>query len=72
MLYLATLSTASIDMSKLAGPRVTATWRDPTNGAQSAVAGSPFTASAGVRSIVPPGNNGTGNTDWVLILTSTQ
>jgi hypothetical protein len=71
MLYLATLSTVSIDMSKLAGPRVTATWRDPTNGAQSAVAGSPFTASAGARSIAPPGNNGTGNTDWVLILTST-
>jgi hypothetical protein len=71
MLYLVTSNTVSIDMSKLAGPRVTATWRDPTNGTQTAVAGSPFTASAGARSIAPPGMNATGNTDWVLILTST-
>ena len=72
MLYLVTSTTVSIDMSQLAGPRVTATWRDPTNGAQSAATGSPFTASSGARSIAPPGTNSTGNTDWVLILTSTQ
>jgi hypothetical protein len=72
MLYLVTSTTVSIDMSQLAGPRVTATWRDPTNGAQSAATGSPFTASSGARSIAPPGANSTGNTDWVLILTSTQ
>lgn len=71
MAYLATQTTVSLDMSRLAGPRVTATWRDPTTGAQSAAAGSPFTASAGARSITPPGKNASGAYDWVLILTST-
>jgi hypothetical protein len=65
--YLPTSRGVVVDMSRLSGP-VRAHWYDPTNGTYLAVAGAPFT-NAGTRSFAPPGNNGDGEGDWVLVLT---
>ena len=40
---------------------------DPANGQYVAIAGSPF-ANAGSRWFEPPGQNGDGDGDWVLLL----
>jgi hypothetical protein len=65
--YLPTVRTVSIDMSKLSGSTVTARWFDPTNGAYTPIAGSPF-ANSGTRQFTPSGNNSGGSPDWVLVL----
>lgn len=46
---------------------VTARWYDPTSGAFTAIAGSPFAAS-GTVSLAPPAANAAGDDDWVLVL----
>ena len=61
--------TLTIDLSRLAGPRVQAAWFDPASGSTSAVPGTPFVAS-GLRNFTPSGNNANGQGDWVLILDS--
>ena len=66
--YLPSVRTITIDMSKLAGS-TEARWYDPTNGTYSAVPGSPF-ANTGSKQFTPPGNNGAGDEDWVLVLDS--
>jgi hypothetical protein len=53
-------------MSKLAGP-TTARWYDPSRGSYSAIAGSPF-PNSGSQDFTPPGPNGDGDPDWVLVL----
>ena len=68
--YLPTLRTVTLNMARLAGP-VTARWYDPSNGSYSAIAGSPL-ANTGTRQLAPPGSNGAGDGDWVLVLTATQ
>ena len=57
-------------MSVLSGP-VRAHWYDPAEGADVPIAGAPF-ANAGTRSFAPPGSNGDGGTDWVLVLTASM
>jgi len=64
--YLPTVRTITVDMAQLAGS-VTARWYDPTNGAYSAIAGSPF-PNNGSRQFTPPKTNSAGDGDWVLIL----
>jgi hypothetical protein len=66
--YLPTPRTITVDMTRLAGP-ATARWYDPTSGAYSAIAGSPF-ANSGSQQFTPPGNNSGGDGDWVLVLES--
>jgi hypothetical protein len=68
--YMPSLRSLTIDMSKLAGPKVKAQWVDPASGALTAVAGSPFTAF-GAQSLRPAGANSSGYSDWVLLLEST-
>jgi hypothetical protein len=68
--YTPTLRSLTVDMSKLSGPHVKAQWIDPSNGAATAVAGSPFNNS-GTRSLQPPANNASSFSDWVLLLEST-
>jgi hypothetical protein len=46
---------------------VQARWYNPTSGAYSAVSGSPF-PNTGSQSLSTPGNNGTGTSDWALVL----
>jgi Putative collagen-binding domain of a collagenase len=55
-------------MSTLSGP-VQAQWYDPAEGTYAPVAGSPF-ANSGTHSFAPPGRNGDGDEDWILVLTS--
>lgn len=66
--YLPTPRPIAVDMSKLSGP-VRARWYDPATGAFLPVTGSPF-ANAGARTLTPPGRNGGGDGDWVLVLTA--
>ena len=60
--------TIGVDMSKLAA-RVRARWYDPTNGTYRRVPGSPLD-NAGTHRFSPPGKNGDGDPDWVLVLTA--
>jgi hypothetical protein len=66
MAYMPTMGTITVDMSNLSGS-ATAWWYDPTNAIYTAIAGSPF-ANTGTLQFTPPGNNGAGNGDWVLVL----
>ena len=58
----------TVDMTKLSGP-VSASWYDPTNGASTAISGSPF-RNAGQKTFEPPAENADGDGDWVLVLTT--
>jgi hypothetical protein len=53
-------------MSRLSAP-ASAHWYDPSRGTYAAVAGSPL-ANTGTRKFTPPGKNGDGDGDWVLVL----
>jgi Putative collagen-binding domain of a collagenase len=66
MAYVPEGQTIGVDMSKLA-TGVRARLYDPTRGTYRRVAGSPFD-NAGTREFSPPGKNGDGDTDWVLVL----
>jgi Protein of unknown function (DUF4038)/Putative collagen-binding domain of a collagenase len=56
----------TVSLAGFVGP-VTARWYDPTNGTFRAITGSPF-ANSGTRSFSTPGNNSTGDPDWILLL----
>jgi hypothetical protein len=58
----------TIDLTKLAGPRVNARWYDPTNGSLTTI-GAPV-ANAGSRTFAPPAANAGGADDFVLVLQS--
>jgi hypothetical protein len=64
--YLPTARTISVDMSALAGPAA-AWWYDPARGTYAALGGS-LLDNSGTRSFTPPGRNGDGDDDWVLVL----
>ena len=66
MAYLPSRRPVTVDMSRLAGP-ATARWYDPSRGTYTAVQGSPL-PNTGKREFTPPGNNGDGDGDWVLVL----
>ncbi len=69
MAYLPSLRTVKVDMARLSGP-ATARWYDPSRGTYTAVEGSPL-PNSGERAFTPPGNNGDGDGDWVLVLETT-
>jgi hypothetical protein len=64
--YLPTIRTITVDMSKLSGP-VIARWYDPTEDTYVAASDSPL-ENAGNKQFTPPGNNRSGDGDWVLVL----
>ena len=66
MAYTPGKATLELDMSKLRG-NATARWFDPSDGAFSAISGSPF-ANSGKHSFSTPGKNADGDEDWVLVL----
>jgi hypothetical protein len=66
MAYLPTLRTVTVDMTQLGAP-ATARWYDPSRGTYKAVHGSPL-PNTGKHKFTPPGNNGDGAGDWVLVL----
>ena len=69
--YLPDGGTISVDMARLAGPRVRAQWYDPTDGRYRMVPGSPF-KPRGARAFAAPARNGEGDPDWLLVLTAQQ
>ena len=64
MAYLPDIRKVTIDMSKLSG-QVTARWFDPSNAAFTDIGSF---ANSGTQAFTPPGNNGDGDGDWVLVL----
>lgn len=66
IVYMPTLRTVTVDLSKLGGP-VTAQWYDPASGIYTAIPGSPF-ANSGTQTFTPTGNNADGGGDWVLLI----
>jgi hypothetical protein len=66
MAFLPTRRTVTVDMTRLAAP-ATARWYDPSRGTYTEVKGSPF-PNREKHNFTPPGNNGDGDGDWVLVL----
>ena len=64
--YMPSSRTVTVDLSTLSGP-ATARWYDPADGKFRSIAGSPF-ANSGSMQFTPPGANGDGEDDWVLML----
>ncbi len=64
--YMPTSRTITVDMTKLRGA-ARAQFYDPSRGTYVAVAGSPL-PNAGTHDFTPPGPNGDGDGDWVLVL----
>jgi len=66
--YLPSLREITVDMSTFPA-HVHAYWYDPTKGNRVEAKGSPF-GNEGRRLFAPPGKNGDGDEDWVLVLHS--
>lgn len=66
MAYLPSRRPVTVDMGRLAAP-ATALWYDPSRGTYTTIRGSPL-PNVGKREFTPPGNNGDGDGDWVLVL----
>lgn len=64
MAYLPDIRKVTFDMSKLSGP-ATARWFDPTNAVFTDIGSFP---NSGTQDFTPPGSNGDGDGDWVLLL----
>jgi len=64
--YTPASTTLTVDMTKLSGP-ATARWFDPSNGTYRSISGSPL-SNARTMTFTTPGNNGDGDSDWVLVL----
>lgn len=66
MAYMPTLRTLTVDMTKLSAS-AHALWYDPSRGLYTPIEGSSL-SNTGKRTFTPPGKNGDGDEDWVLIL----
>jgi hypothetical protein len=64
--YMPTAREITVNMASLKGS-ASGRWFDPTNGTYTTIPGGPF-ANSGTRQFTPPGKNGEGDSDWVLIL----
>jgi hypothetical protein len=67
--YVPNVRQIGFNLSKMAGPNISAQWFDPSNGTYTAAPGSPFPA-AGSQFLNPSHLNASGASDWVLILRS--
>jgi hypothetical protein len=60
----------TVDLTQMAGSgNVTARWFDPTNGQFTNATGSPIAQASG-HVFTTPGNNASGESDWLLVLTT--
>jgi hypothetical protein len=64
--YMPTAREITINMASLKAP-ATARWFDPTTGTYITIPGGAF-ANSGTRQFTPPGKNGDGDSDWVLLI----
>jgi hypothetical protein len=69
ILYVPRPRQVTLNLGRLAGPKLIARWYDPSTGQFSQVDGSPF-AAAGSRRFRQNAKNGSGFSDWVLLLQS--
>ncbi len=69
MAYLPQGGRITVAMTNLQN-NVLARWFDPSADTFTTIAGSPF-SNTGTQTFTPPGNNSTGDPDWVLVLEST-
>lgn len=69
IVYMPTARPIDIDLGRLADRPVRARWYDPSTGLCSS-AGPPDLTATGIRTFTPPPTNGTGFSDWVLLLQS--
>jgi hypothetical protein len=66
--YLPSRRTVTVDMGQLCAPATaTARWYDPSRWTYTAIKGLPL-KNAGKQKFSPPGNNGDGDGDWILVL----
>ena len=70
LIYLPSNRPVTVDLGRLAGPRIAARWYDPADGQFFGVSGAPFPASGSRRLQPSPDRNSSGFDDWVLILES--
>jgi hypothetical protein len=66
VVYVPTVRTITVDLSTMVGP-VTVRWFDPTSASFYTIGGSPL-PNSGVQDFTPPGSNGSGDGDWLLLL----
>jgi hypothetical protein len=66
MAYLPSRRTVMVDMAQLSAPAL-ARWYDPSRGTYTPIDSAPL-ANRDKRAFTPPGNNGDGDGDWVLVL----
>jgi hypothetical protein len=64
--YPPSLRTVKVNLARLRGP-ATARWFDPSRGTYTEIKGSPL-RNSGERAFRPPGKNGDGDGDWVLVV----
>jgi hypothetical protein len=69
MAYLPAGNIVTVNLAAMASAPIRAQWFDPGDGAYQAVSGSPF-SNTGTNIFTPPGNNSSGYSDWVLVLTA--
>lgn len=70
LVYLPQARTVAIDLSQLAGPRISARWYDPAGGTFAKDAGSPTDYSLNELLLRPPAHSISGLGDWALLLES--
>ncbi|PYT48078.1 MAG: hypothetical protein DMG44_16195 [Acidobacteria bacterium] len=63
-------NTLTVNLQKF-NQSVTAAWYDPSNGIFTPISGSPF-PNSGTIQLTPPGKNHDGDSDWVLVLTTSS
>ena len=66
LIYVPTLRHVLLNLHRITGSRVRATWFDPADGTSRPDSGSPY--SPGVHLFQAPGKNSAGDGDWVLVL----
>jgi hypothetical protein len=71
VIYVPSPRRITIDLSRLRGRAVRASWYDPVSGRSRALAGSPF-VTRGRRSLKTPPRNDVGDGDFVLLLRSVR
>ena len=71
LLYMPSVRSVTINLGRLAGPKVGMYWYDPTDGSRLEVSGSPFPAS-GIRTFIPAARNAFRHGDWALLLESVK
>ncbi len=67
MIYTAAGNGFTVALTAFSISSIPARWFDPTNGTFTTASGSPF-SNSGTHAFTTPGNNSTGDPDWLLVL----